>query len=232
MQKPLTVWITTNHGKFVRKWQYHTSYLSPEKPVCRTRSNRIRQGTMDWFKIRKGVYQGYILPPCLFNLYAQYIMWNAGLDETQAGIKIARRNINNLRCAYNTTLVAESKEELKSLSLKVKEESEKAGLKFNIQKTKIMADGPITPWQIGGETVGTVSDFIFLGSKITADGDCCHEIWRWLLLGREAMTNINSVLKSRDITLLTKVHIVLPEVTYGCESWSAKKAKHQRTDAF
>ena len=144
---------------------------------------------------------------CLFNLYAEYIIRNTGLEEAQAGIKIAGRNINNLRCADDTTLMAES-EELKSLLMKVKEESEKVGLKLNIQKTKIMASGPITSWEIGGETVETVSDFIFLGSQITADGDCSHEIKRRLLLGRKVMTNLNSILKSRDITLPTKVHLV------------------------
>ena len=148
-------------------------------------------------------------------------MRNAGLEEAQAGIKIARRNINNLRYADDTTLMAESEEELKSLLMKVKEESEKIGLKFNIQKTKIMASGPITLWEIDGETV---SDFIFCGSKITADGDCSHEIKRCLLLGREVMTNLDSILKSRDITLPTKVHLVkamvFPVVMYGCKSWT------------
>ena len=162
-------------------------------------------------------------------------MRNAGLDETQAGI-IAGRNINNLRYADDTTLMAESKEELKSLLMKVKEESEKAGLKFNIQKMKILASGPNTSWQIDEETIETVTDFIFLGSKITADGDCSHEIKRPLLLGRKAMTNLDSILKSRDVTLLTKVCIVkamvFPVVMYGCESWTIKKAESQRTDAF
>ena len=162
-------------------------------------------------------------------------MRNAGLGETQAGIKIAGRNINNLRYADDTTLMAES-EKLKSLFMKVKEDSEKLGLKLNIQKTKIMASGPITSWQIGGETVETVSDFIFLGSKITADGDCSHEIKRRLLLGKKVMTTLDSILKSRDITLLTKVHllktIVFLVVMYGCESWTIRKAEHQRIDAF
>ena len=157
----------------------------------------------------------------LIYLYAEYIIRNAGLDETQAGIKIAGRNINNLRYSDDTTLKAES-EELKSLLTKVKEESEKVDLKLNIQKTKIMASGPITSWQIDGETVETVADFIFLGSKITADGDCSHEIKRYLLLGRKVMTNLESILKSRDITLSTKVHLVkamvFPVVVYGCES--------------
>ena len=163
-------------------------------------------------------------------------MRNAGLEETQAGIKIAGRNNNNLRYADDTTLMAESEEELKSLLMKVKEESEKVGLKLNIQKTKLMASGPITSWEIDGETVKTVADFIFWGSKITADGDCSHEIKRRLLLGRKVMTNLDSILKSRDITLLTKVRLVkamvFPAVVYGCESWTIKKVEHQRIDAF
>ena len=150
---------------------------------------RTGHGTTDWFQIGKGVRQGCILSACLFNLYAEYIMRNAGLDEVQAGIKIARRNINNLRYADDTTLMAESEEELKSLLMKMKEESEKAGLKLNIQKTKIMASSPITSRQIDGETMETVSDFIFWGSKTTADGDCSHKIKRCLLLGRTVMTN-------------------------------------------
>ena len=162
-------------------------------------------------------------------------MQNAGLNETQVGIKIAGRNINNLRYADDATLMAES-EEVKSLLMKVKEESEKVGLKFNIQKMKIMASGPITLWEIDGETVETVSDFIFGGSKITADGDCSHEIKRCLLLGRKAMTNLDIILKSRDITLPTKSilvkDIVFPVVMYGCESWTIKKADQQRIDAF
>ena len=166
---------------------------------------RTEHGTIDWFQIGKGVYcQGCILSPCLFNLHAEYIMRNARLDEAQGGIKIAGRNINNLRYADETTLMAESKEELRRLLVKVKEESEKAGLKYNIQKTKIIASGPITSWQIDGETMETMRDFIFLGSKITADGDCSHEIKRCLLLGRKAMTTLDSILKSRDITLPTK----------------------------
>ena len=150
----------------------------------------VRTGheTTDWFQIGKGVCQGCILSPCLFNLYAEYIMRNAGLEEAQAGIKISGRNINNLRYADDTTLMAESEEELQSFLMKVKEESEKVGLKLNVQKTKIMASGPTTSWEIDGETVETVSDFIFLGSKITADGDCSHEIKRHLLLGRKVMT--------------------------------------------
>ena len=158
-------------------------------------------------------------------------MRNAGLEEAQVGIKIARRNIDNLRYADDTTLMAESKEEPKSLLMKVKEESEKAGLKLNVQKTKIMPSGPITSWQIDGETVETVTDFIFGGSKSTADGDCSHEIKRCLLLGRKVMTNLDSILKSRDITLSTKVRLVkvmvFPVVMYECESWTIKKAEHQ-----
>ena len=163
-------------------------------------------------------------------------MRNAGLEEAQAGIKITRRNINNLRYADDTTLMAESEEELKSLLMKVKKESEKVGLKFNTKKTKIMASGPITSWEIDGETVETVSDFLFWGSKITADGDCSHEIGRHLLLGRKVMTNLESILKSRDITLSTKVRLVkamvFPVVTYECEIWTLKKAERQRIDAF
>ena len=157
-------------------------------------------------------------------------MINAGLDEAQAAIKIAGRNINNLRYDDDTTFMAETEEELQSLLMKVKEGSEKFGLKFNIQKTKIMTSHPITSWQIDRETVETVSDFILGGSKITADGECCHEIKRHLLLGRKVMTNINSILKSRDITLQTKVHLVkpmvFPVVMYSCESWTIKKAEH------
>ena len=190
-------------------------YASQEATV------RTGHGTKDWFQIGKGVCQGCILSPCLFNLYAEYIMRNAGLEETQAGIKIAGRNINNLRYADDTTLMAESEEELKNLLMKVKEESEKFGLKLNIQKTKIMASGPITSWLLDGETVETVTDFIFLGSKITADGDCSHEMKRRLLLRRKVMTKLDSICKSRDITLPTKVHLVkamaFPVVIDGCE---------------
>ena len=162
-------------------------------------------------------------------------MWNARLDEAQAEIKIARRNINNLRYADDTTLMAESKEELKSLLMKVKEESEKVGLKLSIQKTKIMASGSITSWQIDGETMETVRDYLW-GSKITADGDCSHEIKRCLLLRRKAMANLDSILKSRNVTLLTNVHLVkamvFPVVMYGCESWTVKNVECQRIDAF
>ena len=163
-------------------------------------------------------------------------MRNAGLEEAQAGIKIAGRNIDNLRYADDTTLMAESEEELKSFLMKLKEESEKVGSKLNIQKTKIMASGPITSWQIDEETVETVADFVFLGSKITADGDCSHEIKRHLLFGRKVMTDLDSIFKSRDITLPTKVRLVkamvFPVVMYGCESWTVKKAERRRIDAF
>ena len=171
----------------------------------------------------------HIVTLLLADFYAEYIMRNTGLDEAQAGIKIPGRNINNLRYADDTTIMAESEEELKSLLMKVKEESEKVGLKLNIQKTKIMASGPITSWEIDGETVETVTDFIFLGSRITADGDCSLEIKRCLFLGRKAMTNLDSILKIRDITLPTKIClvkvVVFPVVMHGCESWTIKKAE-------
>ena len=178
------------------------------------------------------------MSPCLFNLYAKHIVRNAGLDEAQAAIKIAGRNILifNLRYADDTTLMAESEEELKSLLMKVKEESENVGLKLNIQNTKIMVSGPTTSWQIDGETVETVADFILGGSKITADGDCSHEIKRRLLLERKVMTNLDSILKSKDITLPTKVHLVkamvFPVVMYGYESGSIRTAECRRIDAF
>ena len=234
MPKPLTLWTTTN-------WKILKEMGIPDHLTCLLRNLytgqeatvRIGHGTTDWFQIGKGLRQGCMLSPCLFNLFAEYIMRNAGLEEAQAGIKIAGRNTNNLRYADDTTVMAESEEELKSLLMKVKEEREKVGLKLNIQKTKIIACGPITSWQIDVETV---SDFIFGGSKITADGDCSHEIKRLLLLGRKVMTNLDSILKSRDITLSAKVHLVkamvFPVVVYGCESWTIKKAECQRIDAF
>ena len=185
---------------------------------------RTGHGATNWFPIGKGMCQGGILSPCLSNLYAEYIMRNAGLDEAQARIKIAGRNINNLRYTEDTTLMAESEEELKSLLMKVKEESENVGLKLNIQKTKIMASNPITSWEIDGETVESVADFVFWASKITADADYSHEIKRCLLFGRKVMTNLDSILKSRDITFPTKVHLVksmvFPVVMYGCDSWT------------
>ena len=187
---------------------------------------RTAHGTTDWFQIRKEVCQVCILSPSLFNLYAEYIMRNTGLDEAQTGIKIAGRNINNLRYADDTTFMADS-EEQKSLLMKVKAESEKVGLRLNTRKTKIMASGPITSWQIDGETV---ADFIFLGSKIIANGDCSHEMKRCLLLGGKVMANLDSIFKSRDITLPTKVclvkALVFPVVMYGCESWTMRKAEH------
>ena len=186
------MWITTN-------WKILKETGIPDHLTCLLRNLyagqeatvRNKHGTTQWFQIGKGVHQGCILLPCLFSFYAEYLMWNAGLDEAQARIKVARRNNNNLRYSDDTTLLAES-EELNSFLIKVKEENEKVGLKLNIQKTKIMASGPITSWQIDGETV---RDFIFLGSKITADGDCSHEIKRHLLLGRKAMTKLDSILK-------------------------------------
>ena len=227
--KPLTVWITIN-------WKILKEVGIPDYLTCLFRNLyagqeatvRTGHGTTDRFQIGKGVRQGCILSPCLFNIYAEYIMRNAGLDKVQARIKIARRNINNLRYADDTTLMA-TIEELKSLLMKVKEESEKVGLKLNIQKTRIIASGPVTSWQIDGETVETVADFIWGGnSKITTDGDCSHEIKRYLLLGRKVMTNLDSILKSRDIILSTKGHLVkamvFPIVVYGCESWTIKKA--------
>ena len=191
---------------------------------------RTGHGTTDWFQVGKGVCQGCILSPCLFNFYyAEYIMRNSGLDEAQAGVNIARRNINNLRYADDTTLMAESEEQLEHLLMKVKKESEKSGLKFSIQKTKIMASGPITSWQMDGETVETMAEFILGGSRITADGDCSHEIKRCLLLGGKVMTNLDSIFKSRDITLPTKIRLVkamvFPLVMYGCESWPIKEAE-------
>ena len=238
MLKPLTIWITTNCWKILKEMGI------PDHLTCLLRNpyagqeGTVRTGhvTIDWFQIGNGVHQGCILSSCLFNFYGEYIMWNAGLDKAQAGIKIAGRNISNLRYADDTTLMAESEEELKSLLMKVKEESGKAGLKLNIQKMKIMSSGPITSWQIDGETMEAVTGFIVLGSKITADGDCSHEIKRYFLLGRKAMANLDSILKSRDITLLTKVHLVkvtvFPVVMCGCKSWTIKKAESRRINVF
>ena len=209
MPKPLTVWTRTN-WKIVKEMGVpdHLTCLLRNLYVGQEATVRTGHGTTDWFQIGKGVRQGCILSPCLFNLYAEYIMRNAGLEEAQAGIKVAGRNINYLIYADDTTLMAESEEELKSLLIKVKMESEKVGLQLNIQKTKIMASGPITSWQIDWETVETVSDFIFWGSQITANGDCSREIKRCLLLGRKVMTNLDSMFKSRDITLPTKFRLV------------------------
>jgi len=223
-----------DHNKL---WKILKKIGIPDHHTCLLRNlyagqeatGRTGRGTMDLFQIGKGVHQGCILSFCLFNLYAGYIMQNAGLDEAQAGIIIPRRNINNLKNADNTTQMAKSKEELKNFLMKVKE-SEKAGLKFNIQRIKIIASGPITSWHIDGEAMESVTDFMFLGSKITTDGNCNHEIKTRLLRGIKTMTNLDSILKSRDITLPTKVHLVkamvFPVVMYGCESWTIKKAEH------
>ena len=197
---------------------------------------RTGHGTTDWFQMGKGVHQACILSPCLFKLYTEYITQNVKLEEAQAGIKIAGRNTSNLRYTNDTTLMAESEEELKSILVRVKKESIKAGLKINIQETKIMASGPITSWDIERGKVEIVTGFIFLGSEITVDSDYSHKIKRLLLLGRKALPKLDSVLKRRDITLPTKVHIVkamvFPVVTYGCESWTIKKAECRRIDAF
>jgi len=220
------VWITTNCGKFLKRWEYPKNLYAGQEARVTT-----AHGTMNWFKFGKRVLQGYMLSPCSFNLYAEYTMRNAGLDDSQSGIKFPRRNINNLRYADGTTLMAESEEKLKSLLMRVKEENEKAGLKLNIQKTEIMASGPITLWQIDEEKLETMTDFIFFGSKVTADGECSHELKRRLILGRKDVTNLDSVLKSRDITLPTKVPIVramvYPVIMYGCKSWTIKKPKRQ-----
>ena len=200
MPKPLTVWITINCGKLLKTWNTdHLTCLLRNLHAGQEATARPGHGTRDWFQIGKGIHQGCILSPCLFNLYVEYIMRNSGLEETQAGIKIPGRNINKLRYAYDTILMAESEEKLKSILMK--EESENIGLKLNIQETKILAWGPITSWQIDGGTVETVIDFILGGSKITVHGDCSHEIKRHLLLGRKVMINLDSILKSRDITL-------------------------------
>ena len=232
MPKPLTVWITIN-------WKILQEMGIPDHLTCLLRNLyagqevTVRTGheTTDWFQIGKGVHRGCILSPCLFTLYAEYIMRNPGLDEAQAGIKITRRNINNLRYTDDTTLITESEEELKSLLMKVKEETEKVGLKLNFQKTKIMASGPITSWEIDGETVEIVSAFIFGGSKITADGDSSHEIKRCLLLGRKVMNDLeqrhyfaNKGLSSQSCGF--------PVVTYRYESWTIKKPEHQRIVPF
>ena len=205
MSKPLIV----DHNKL---WTILQEMGIPDHLTCLLRNLytsqeakvRTGHGTTDWFPIGKGVCQGCILSPCLFNVHAEYIMRNTELDETQAEIKIAGRNINNLRYADDTTLMEEREEELKSLLMKLKEEGEKAGLKLNIQKSKIRTSGPTTLWKIDRETV---TDFIFLGFKITVECDCSHEIKRHLLFGRKAMTNLDSILKSRDMTLPTKVHL-------------------------
>ena len=200
MPKSLTVWITTNCEKFLEMLiPNHLTCLLRNLYAGQKATVRTRHGTTDWFQIRKGVHKGCILSPCSFNLYAEYITQMLCWMKHKLESRLLGENINNLRYADDTTLMAESIEELKSLLMKVNEEREKAVLKFNIQKTKIMASGPITLWQIGGETMETVTEF-FLGSKITADGDCSHEIKRCLLLGRKAMTNLDSILRIRDVT--------------------------------
>ena len=213
-----------DHNKL---WKFLKEMGIPDQLTCLLRNLyagqettvRTGHGTTDWFQIGKGVHQDCILSPCLFNLNVEYIMRNAGLEEAQAGIMIARRNFNNLRYADDTTFMAESEEELKSLLMTVKEESEKVGLKLNIQKTKIIAFSPITSWQIDGETMKRVADFVFGGSKITADGDCSHEIKRCILLGRKVMTKLDSVLKSREIALSIKVHLVKAIVFFSSHVW-------------
>ena len=200
MPKPLTVWITTNCGKFLEMGRPdHLTCLLRNLYAGQEATVRTGHGTMDWFKIGKGICQGCILSPCLLNLYSEYIIQNAGLNESPSGIKIAGRNINNLRYADDTTLIAECGEELKSVLMKVKEESKKAGLKLNIQKTKIMASSPITSWQIDGETMETVQT-ILGGSKITVDSDCTHGIKIHFPFGRKAMKNLDSISKSRNNT--------------------------------
>ena len=207
MPKPLTVWITKKLWKILKEMGIpdHLTCLLRNLYAGQEATVRTGHGTTDRFQIGKGVHQGCILSSCLFKLYAEYVIRNAGLEQAQAGIKIAERNIKNLRYSDDTTVMAESEEELKSLLMKVKEESEKIGLKLNIQKTKIMTSSPIISWQIDGEMV---AGFIFGSSRITADGDCSHEIKRRLLLGRKVMTNLESILKSRDVTLPTKVRLV------------------------
>ena len=227
---PLTVWITTNCGKFFKRI-YHLTCLLRNVYAGQEATVRTGHGTAEWFQIGKGVHQSCILSPCLFNLYADYIMQNSGLHEAQAEIKIDGRNTNNLRYADDTTFMTESKVELKSLLMKVKEDSEKPTLKLNIQKTKIMAYSPIISWQIDGETMETVTDFIFLCSTITADVDCSHEIKRRFISGRKPMINLDSILKSRDIILPTKIHLakamVFQVVMNACESWTIRKAECQ-----
>ena len=232
MLKPLTMWITTNCGNFLKRWEYQTILPVSWETCMWFKKQQNWTWTMDWFKIGKGVQEGCILSSCFFNFYAECIMWNAGLDELQARIKVVRTNISNLRYADDTTLMVKSEGKLKSLLIRVKEESEKSGLKLSIQKTKIMASVLITLWQIDGEKVERVADFIFLGSKITGEGDCTQEIKRCLLLGRKTVTNLDSILKNRDIILPTKVCIVkamvFPVAMYGCweldhkEDWAPK----------
>ena len=237
MQKPLTVCGSQQTVENSLRWEeYQTTWPASWEICMQVKMQQLEPGMeqQNGSKFGKESVKAVFLSPCLFNLHAEHILWSTGLDKAQAGIKITRSNIDNLRYAADTTVMAESEEELKNLLMK--EESEKSGLKLNIQETKIMASGPIISWQIDGETMETVTDFIFLGSKITSDGVCSHEKKRCLLLGRTAMNNLDSILKSKDITLPTKVHLVktmvFPVVMYGCENWTIKKAEHQRIDAF
>ena len=238
MLRPLTMWITTNCRKFFKRQEYQTTISASWETCMQIKKQQLEPDMEQQTGLNLG--QKYIKAvychPVFFNFYAKYFTWNARLHESHTGIKIAGRNVNNLSCSDDTTIKAKSKVELKSLLMKVKEENEKAGLKLNIQKTKIMASSPITSWQIDGETMEIVTDFIFLGFKITEDGDCNYEIKRCKFLGRKSMTNIDSILKSRNITLPTKVYIVkammCPVVMYRWESWTIKKAECQRIDAF
>ena len=220
-------------GKFLKRWEYQTTLPASWETWMQIKKQQLEPDMEQQTGPKWGKGYKAVLSPCLFNLYAEYIMWNAGLVEAQAGIKIAGRNTNNLRYADDTTLMAESEEELKSFLMKVKEESEKAGLKLNSQKTKIIASSPIIPWQIDGETMETVRDFIFLSSKITADGDCSHEIKRHFFLGRKAMTNLGSILKSFFANQgLSSQSYGFPVVIYRCESWTIKKSECQRIYGF
>ena len=228
------MWITKTCGKFLKRWEYQTTLHASCKTCIQVKKQQLELDMEQWTgsKLGKGYVKAVYCHP-VYLTYMQSTQQNARLDEAQSGIKIARRNINNLRYADDTTLMAERKEELKSLLMKVKEESEKAGLKLNIHnKMEIMASGPITSYQIDGETMESVTDFIFLGSTVTADGDCSHEIKRCLLLGRKVTTNLDSISKHREITLPTEVHLVkamvFPVVMYGCESWTIKKTEGWR----
>ena len=237
MLKPLIVWITKKSWKTLKEMGIsdYITYLLRIGMQVKKQELEPDMKQLTGSKFGKESVKTHIVT-CLFNLYAEHIMRNAGLDDSQAGIKIAGRNINNLRYAEDTIQKAESKEELKNLLMRVKEESEKTGLKLNFQKTKVMASGPITSRQMDGGKMETVTDFLFLGSKITVDGDCSHEIKRYFLLGRKVMTNLDCILKSRDIPLLTNVHMVkamvFPLSMYGLESWTIKKAECWGTDAF
>ena len=237
MLRTLSVWIITNQ-KIIKEMGILDNLTCLLRNLYESYEGTVRtgQGRTDWFQTEKGVHQGCILSSCLFNLNAESIMWNVRPDEAQAAIKISGRNINNLRNSDDITIMAENEEEIKSFLMKVKEESKKAVLKLNIQKTKIKASGPITSWQIDGETMEMVTDFLFLDSKITTDDDCSQEMkWR-LLLGRKAMTNVDSTLKRRGITLLTKFckvkAMAFAVAMCGCKNWTVKMAEYWRNDAF